>query len=229
MQYPTIATDQVVDLARTFLEGGSASVDAVATWQGDGPTIDFRDLDDVLNATEDDLRQLLADGNPSSDREPFEGRLAANVYPHLASLPPEVLDDRGFWRYLAVSRFWWFIAWREQEPLAKGNIKSWVDANLPAEQVPLRLYLRAQAVNGDAFLCQAIPKSTDFWRSHVVRVRVGSAPNLARAFAQMQAESRLATPELREYAKRLNRTWTNVVLSLYDAEDSADLVEDLRP
>ena len=73
-------------------------------------------------------------------------------------------------------------------------------------------------------------RSADFWRSHVIRVRTGSAQPVATAFAQMQkGAGRLPTPALRDYAKRLNRIWTNTHLGLYDAERASALIAELRP
>lgn len=227
MKYPTIGDQQVVELAHHLAAGEPVAADAVCTWKGAGPAVELNALDAVLSAAEDDLRQLVGDRNLSRDKEPFEGRLASSVFPYLDAIPPEVLDDKGFWRYLAISRFWWFIEWREEGRL-EGNLKPYVDARVPAEQIPLRLYLRAKAVAGDPHLCQSIPKSTDFWRSHVLRVRTGSSATIASAFARMQSEDRLATPDLREYARKLNRTWTNVTLHAYDDVEAMGLIQELR-
>jgi len=228
MRYPTIGAPQVMDIAEMLLRGSAVHVDDLCTWRGDGVSLDLRDLDAVVTAAEEDLRRLVQEQDPSTDREPFEGRLAAGIFHHLESVPPEVLDDKGFWRYLAVSRFWWFISWRESERLARGSIKPYLDVSQTAEQIPLRLYLRAKAVGGDVQLCQSIPKSTDFWRSHLIRVRTGSAPHLGRAFARMQTETRLPTEDLRGLARQLNRTWSNVVLVAYSAEEAAALIEELK-
>ena len=91
------------------------------------------------------------------------------------------------------------------------------------------MYLRAAAVGGLPFAeyASVLPKATDFWRSHVVRVRTGTAPSLVRAFVDMQRQRRLPTDPLRQFAKALNRTWSNVVLSIYDDEAQA-LVEEIR-
>jgi hypothetical protein len=131
-----------------------------------------------------------------------------------------------------MSRFWWFVAWREAEPLSRGNGLTYVDGRRNTEAIPLRLYLRAKAVaiGGDVNLAKELKKCTDFWRSHVTRVRTGAAPQLATAFAQMQKDqsTRMATQELRAFARRVNRLWTNVQLAVYDAQEASKVLGDLR-
>jgi hypothetical protein len=228
MRYPILGHAQVMSIAEVLVKGENVSIDAIAQWVGSGESIELTALEATVRAANDDLVQLVLDAKVSADKEPFEGRLAAEVFPILDQLPVEVLDDPGFWRYLAVRHFWWFIEWREKDPVANGNVATYVDAKRNTEQIPLRLYLRAKAVGGDSHLCQAIPQSADFWRSHVIRVRTGSAEPLARAFAAAQEADRMKTDVLRSYARNLNRHWANVQLAMYDQSEAQALVEELR-
>jgi hypothetical protein len=232
VKYPVLDSIQVKEALPSILAGEAYSADAVCRWvdspDGDGSRVDLDALDAALAPVLVDLDSHIAANGTGGDKEPLEGRLAAAVYVVLSALPPEVLDDRGFWNYLAVSRFAAFTRWREADAIDAGNGGTYFDVARAAEHVPLRLFLRAGAVNGDAELAAGIPKSTDFWRSHVTRVRTGSAVPLATAFAQMQKDDRLATDELRDFARRLNRTWTNVALGLADIDDSTALVAELR-
>jgi hypothetical protein len=146
----------------------------------------------------------------------------------------EILDDPSFWRYLALRHFWWFISWREAEPISNGNYHNLVDARFTAEQIPLRLYLRAKAIDDDSDVALAgeLPKSTDFWRSHITRVRVGTAPTVARAFAEAKRDEKkltqpLNTSTLREVAKRVNRMWSNVRLDLYDKDEARRFISEM--
>jgi hypothetical protein len=218
----------VTAIAALLVDGWSVSVDAQAQWSGTGETIDLSGLEAIVLASDADLANLESKTGAASDKEPFEGRLAAEIFPVLDALPTEVLDDPGFWRYLAVRYFWKFIAWREKEPIANGNVGTYIDAKRSTEQIPLRLFLRAKSVGGDRHLCQSIPKSADFWRSHVIRVRTGSAESLARAFAHMHENDRMRTDELRRYARRLNRQWTNVQLGMYEQFEAEELIRELR-
>lgn len=230
MRYPTLTSARSNELAALLVTGEAPSVDAVATWRGDGESVDLESLDTVLEEGRKRLDEIGPDPSHTSDKEPFEGELAIGVFAVLHEIPTEVLDDPGFWRYLALSRFWWYISWREAEPLAKGNVATYTDATRNTEQIPLRLYLRAKAVAaGEPGLAKDLKKCADFWRSHVIRVRTGTAVPLASAFAEMQRGSlRLPTSRLRAYARRLNRTWTNVHLGLYDAQRAKELIQELR-
>jgi hypothetical protein len=201
----------------------------MAQGAGSGDDIDLRTLDAALEPFRAELEQI-ASGAIKQDKEVFEGRLSAAVHPLLAGFPAEVLDDRGFWRYLALSRFWWYITWREAGPLASGNGHTYTDATQAVMAIPTRLFLRGQAVvKGDDYTpAYALERSADFWRSHVLRVRVGTSPSLTRAFVKLQRERQMKTdPQLRPYARQLNRTWTNVVLHLYDEDEAYELLDDL--
>jgi hypothetical protein len=230
MRYPTLTLARSKELVDELVAGSDPAIDGVVTWRGDGESIDLEALDIALDEMQDRLDEIGADPTLVADKEPFEGELALAIHGFLEAVPVEVLDDPGFWRYLALSRFWWFIAWREAGPIAAGNAATYTDARRNTEQIPLRLYLRVKAVAAqNPELAKSLVKCTDFWRSHVIRVRTSTAPALAAAFAEMQhGKQRLATTPLRTYARRLNRTWTNVHLGLYDAHQAAELVEELR-
>jgi len=229
VRYRSLDVSVVQEIAATLIDGHRAVIESRADDVGEGPSLDEQPLRDIVASFEDEL----ADGDPG-DREIFEGRLAAAVYPWLAQIPIEVLDDRGFWRYLAVRHFWWFIAWREADPIGRGNYLPLVDARSPAEQIPLRLFLRAKAVDhdGDVAIAGEIAQSTDFWRSHITRVRVASAPAMARAFAETKRDEKfldspLKTERLRRVAKRVNRMWSNVRLDMYDSVESKKLMKEI--
>ncbi len=232
MRYPTLTIGHVESMVADLVKGKSVSCEKAAVWRGVGESVSFDSLDIVLETMRGELERHGVDPSLTSDKEPFEGELAIAVFGPLHELPIEVLDDPGFWRYLAISRFWWFVTWREAEPLARGNVLTYVDGRRNTETIPLRLYLRVRAVasSGDVDLAKDLKKCADFWRSHVTRVRTGSAPELAAAFANMQKDSssRLATTQLRSFARRLNRLWTNVQLSVYDAEQASAVIEELR-
>lgn len=228
MKYPTLGHARMMGIVELLIAGEAVSVDAQADWVGNGESINLSPLEMTVQAASDDLQHLIDSGSTPKDKEPFEGRLAADIFHHIDAFPLAVKDDPGFWRYLAVKYFWWFTAWREAGPIANGNAATYVDAKRNTEQIPLRLYLRAKAVGGDSHLCQGIPQSADFWRSHVIRVRTGSSVSLATAFAASQETERMSTNPLRSYARRLNRQWTNVLLGMYDDREAKSLIQELR-
>ena len=165
-----------------------------------------------------------------TDKDRFEGRSAPRLYSALSAFPTDVLDDPRFWAYLSVAYFWDFIAWREEGAFSRGNYLKYLNAESPTESVLPRMFLRAAAVGGPEYgdLAGAIPQGTDFWRSHVTRVRTGTAPVVARALVVSHRDDRLATDDLRALARELNRSWTNVVLYLHDEDEAAGLIGELR-
>jgi len=225
-RYPTLGRGVAVSLAAALLEGAPPTVEDKSEWRGTGPDIDLRPLDVAI----DGPREALKAAKRKPDAEVFEGRLAAAIHPSLATMPPEALEDEGFWRYLALSRFWWFISWREAAPLGRGNVSVYVDARQPAESIPLRLFVRAQAVEhaGGYERGFLLSKSADFWRSHVLRVKTGTCPALTKALVDFQKQRQLPAGELRELAKLLNRTWSNIVLHTYSYEELTELLSELH-
>lgn len=138
-------------------------------------------------------------------------------------------DDPGFWRYLSLAYFWEFIAWRESRAFARGNFEKYVDGMTSPECVLTRMYTRGASVGGlDHLESAEAVRGTDFWRSHVLRVRTGTAPPVVRALVEMQETRPLERDDLREFAKALTRTWANVVPAIYDDEDAGALISELR-
>src|SRR2546423_14630533 len=118
------------------------------------------------------------------DDDQFEGALAAHLHRAFKTRGVDVLDDPGFWAYIAAGRLWFFTRWREDP--AKRNAETYhlyVDGTKADSCVPLRMFLRAQAIelDGDYSLASAIPAGTDFWRSHLLRVKAGVKQEVAHA------------------------------------------------
>jgi len=167
----------------------------------------------------------------ASELEALEGEVCGDIHRALIGVPVEILDDSGFWRYVAIGYFSDFILFREESALAKGNIGTYFSAQSGAESIPLRLFIRAQSMldsRGGYDLASSVDKGTDFWRSHIVRVRTGRAKELAQAFAKMQSVDPMKTDLLRKVARRLNRQWSNVVLFDYDYKKATQLIKDIR-
>ena len=221
MTYPSLSISACSEIARRRIDGFEAPVDARAEWLGTGPTIDLSTVESVASMVDERVTEWT-----DPDRDRLEGRASAWLYDALRSMPTEILDDRGFWRYLALKYFWSFITWREEKPFAKDAHLKYLDARSSTETVLTRMFLRAQSVedtSGD--VTASITQATDFWRSHVIRVRTGTAAPLARAFARRQSEDRLRTDPLRATARKINRTWSNVVLDVYDDAEAAEVVD----
>ncbi len=225
MRYPTIGGDQCANLALRMWKGERPALEPAVEWVGEGDDVPL----DYVNETAAMMTADLNDTATDAAKEQREAEAAPWLHDALCAIDVEVLDDPGFWRYLSLDLFWDFIRWRETKAFARGNYLRYVDGRSSNECVLTRMYLRTTAVGGFAFAeyASALPRATDFWRSHVVRVRTGTAPSLVRALVDMQRQHRLPTDPLRLFAKALNRTWSNVVLSIYDDEAQA-LVEEIR-
>lgn len=225
-RYPTLSRSDAIEVAMSLLVGTPSTIEDKVVWRGEGDDVDLLLLDHVLTTQRQDFER-----SAKRDPEVIEGRLAAAVYPMLACLAPTALDDEGFWRYLAVSRFWWFIEWREAGPLSRGNVATYVDGRRPTESIPVRLFMRAHSARDDSSddisPAWALARSADFWRSHILRVRAVTSPSLVRAFVAFQEEHQLGSTEVRAIAKLINRSWSNLVLTTYDDIECRRLLEEL--
>ena len=176
-----------------------------------------------------------------ADRDQVEGEAAAILYKALLpenaavdrAVDVTVLDDPGFWRYLSLKWFWDFIEWRQWKTPEKFEERVhlvYVDASNSTECVLTRMYLRMASLGGHGYedLASCLESATDFWRSHILRVRTAGAPHLVRAMVQAQSDARLKTANLRKLAKRVNRTWSNVVLDIYSKEEADRLLKELK-
>jgi hypothetical protein len=215
--------------ASSFCEEYAGSLATIGS--GDSKPINLTRLEKVAAELERTARSPDLATATARELERVESEICGAVHEALCTLPIEILDDQRFWRYLAVRYFGEFIVWRESKALANGNIAKYFVAGTGVESIPLRLYLRGQAVvspNGTYELASAVPAGTDFWRSHVLRVRTGRSSPLARSFAEMQSKERLATTPLRQLARLINRMWANVLLTEYGQRESSNLIGQLR-
>lgn len=231
MRYPTLSSAATAEHAALLLAGDEPDPTAHMVVQGTGPELALESLA-VLGES---LLAEATDLDRSSgrvDRDRFEGSASGRLHALVSDLPIAVLDDPGFWAYLTLVHFWGFVTWREASAFASndpGRYLRYIDGRSTTECVLTRMALRARicAIGADCSLASAIPFGADFWRSHVLRVAVSGAPAIARAYARQQAENRMATEELREFARTLNRVTTNIVPQLLDDDDALALVNEL--
>ena len=229
MKHPTISVSDAERLVPDLLRGETADLQGAVKWVGEGPEVDLGPITAVAETIRDEIATFDESGPKGDD---YEGRQSGVIHLALRELPLPVLDDPGFWRYLALVHFWDLISWREPKALSSedwAKIRPYVDGRKPAESIPLRMFLRGQiAWDGDNHaLAAAVPEATDFWRSHIVRVRTGYSPALAQAFVRLQRDRRMTTDPLRAYAKKVNRVASNVLLHTYDDEQAEALLDEL--
>ena len=237
-----IAENRIVVGSR---QGGSSWIEDLGNdlgdavkWWGEGDGLDT----DILDEARLDIEALLrGDEIVVLDRDQIEGKAACRLYRALmdAQVETVTLDDPGFWRYVALAHVWNLVTWREPAAFAiahsedgtlepKESFRRYVDGHNSRECLPARMYLRVNALGGleHEQLAWAVRGSTDFWRSHILRVKVGEHPPLVRAVVRRQADAatRLPTDPLRAFAKELNRTLTNLVPALLTDEAADELV-----
>jgi hypothetical protein len=229
MRYPTVEESKLAEIAPKLLENAPVAIATELSWVGTGEEMDSTLIDDLVATSRSAIRSEKR-GPLARDR--VEGELSGMLHRSLREVPPEVLEDAGWWRLLSV-RLWDFVVWREEGAFESHDYRvyrRYIDGKLPSECVPLRMFLRAAIarVGDDYSLASAVNRGADLWRSHILRVRTGTAPALARAFIQQQVQDRMTTDELRPFASRLNRLWPNVVLNLYSEDEARDLLVELR-
>lgn len=236
MRYPVVPQTNVAQVVQELLDDGLVDVETHVEWTGQGTELDLTGIEDTARALVEDYEAHLAGPN-AKDLDMFEGIVGARLHAALgdAGVLVEVLDEPGFWAYLTVRHLWWFVHTRQESTFEKkdyGEFRKYVDGTNPTECVLLRAYLRARISRRDDDhpykLASAIPNGTDFWRSHVLRVQTSMSPTLTQAFAAEQVQDRMNTDELRGYARRLNRMWSNVVMHVYDADEAAEVISELR-
>lgn len=216
------------------------------SWPGAGEFVDLA----PLRSARLQIEQLIAgerkpDGTATNcDRDMLEGQAA--VVWHRAvrdsGVDMAALDNPGFWCCLGLMYMWNFAVWRETggfelksddngRLIPANSLSAYVDGAKQRECVPLRMYLRLEALGGQdhAGLASAVRDGTDFWASHILRVIAGEHPPIVRAMVRRQSaqSTRLSTGPLREFAKQLNRTLSNVVPDLLDDDAADELVGDL--
>lgn len=233
ISYPTLPVAEAHRIAPEFLQDGWRPLtETEVVWAGTGRPLSV-DRFEVFAASIESDRQAFLSSAEKNDRDLFEGRVSGLVHAELSGTPVLVLDDPAFWRYLSFAHFWDLIVWRESAAFAKGDLATlmkYLDGNNVTESVLTRMYIRGQIAleHGGYELAWSVPGGTDFWRSHVLRVRVGTAPVLAREFVRAQSTDRMSTDDLRQYARRLNRLGTNLVLPALGEADAGDLIGELR-
>jgi hypothetical protein len=180
----------------------------------------------------------------NSDLEPIEATHSGPVFRAIEnSFSDEAIGEVEFWNYLAVRYFWKFISYRQENAWKSAQGVS-VDPSADADdrakleryflgkdhyQIPLRMYLRAQAVrDGDGFELTDIPGgSTDFWRSQILGVKTAAYPPVARTVARRQAAEQLNIEQQRPAGRRVNRLRANIDFVLHTDSDAASVIDEL--
>ena len=239
MRYPILTLEVTSELANHFLEleeelerSSFELAEDRSRWIGTGREVNFRPLDRQIPKMRELHTEFLETPESKSDADRFEGRIAGPIHSAITDcdIPQEALDDPGFWRYLALTRFWWFVTWRERgafDSRESSKYIRYVNAKNSTVTVLLRTFNRGRlSLVGDSYyLAYAAPMATDLWQSHILPVNTSYSPEITRAFVSRHAQDRLMTDTLRSVAKSLNRTNTNIVTIDYNQEEAADYID----
>jgi hypothetical protein len=233
-RYATIGYAATRSLVQGLLDGAPVDFGEHLVYVGDElePLLELDSLEALGGGLTETIERFETESEMGPDRDALEGRLAIELYASLdpARIPLDVLDDPAFWRYVGVRHLWPFVQWREPALEAGGDwvkIAPYVDGLRASECVALRMFVRASIAEeaGAIELSSAVPRATDFWRSHLVRVGTGAVPPLARAFIDAQARDRLPADDVRVTARKINRTRTNVLMYGYEEDEADELVQ----
>ncbi len=245
MRYPTLDIAPLKALAKIFLgqeELGldeRAKVKAHSVDRGSGDTMDLRRLEERVKEMKALHRELLDDPDYRGDPDRIEGRLSELLHKGLkaSGMPDEALDDKDFWQYLVMRYFWWLVVWRHHTVQTQkknqvfkegGNYLRYLNHEKSHVSVLARMYIRADLAideEGSYELAWEGKFATDLWQSHLIPVDTGRTPVLVRAILRRQASQPLPTDPLRECAKDIKRSNSNVVPTNWTDEDADEYVD----
>jgi len=191
---------------------------------------------------------------PSLDQ--LEIDWSVRVFDAFERLPLEALGDKEFWSYCSVRYFWGFVSKRQWATVLKGRralLDSLISGPTASDadgdgvsddekpigllryvvgndhyQIPLRLFLRGQAVRGDDAFLKDHPtdRPVDFWRSQILGVRTGAYPNWSRPMVAAQSDHGLpVTGTLRSAGRTVNRLRANVSPILHSEEEAQAIIQ----
>ncbi len=230
MRYPVITQATLQEYFTSLVSGEVADLRFAHEERGDGELLNVDNIERMLSPIAEVGSASLISGS-DGDQDQVEGKMSILLLSALQDVANSVLDDPGFWAYLATGCLWPFVRLREPpESRRSDRYLIYINGVSSTECVPLRMYLRARALNRVDMIdmAGAIPGAVDFWRSHVIRVRTGSHPLMVRALVNQQAGNRMTTEPVRKYAKRINRRWSNQVLYLLNEDECARIAQDER-
>lgn len=195
--------------------------------------------DDVLQSLLT-LKKSLLDRDRSMVNDQKFDRVACRTIHKGLNLPLNLAADDGFWRWLAVDKFYEVVEARHNRTSDFAGLGNFGIDDSPDRNRMKILWLRADIVYDSAhddpyhLACRLSP--TDFWESAIIRHRYGWAPNLARAFVRYQyldADSGRGTLHLthpngiRMLYKQLRQLHSTIAFEYLDDKQLIDILNRL--
>lgn len=253
MSFPTVSASAADALVATL---SGASVDdqwAQFIVLADGP--DFNHVSIEQAAREHELEwsaeeaALRARGE-TADQFLLEAFMASRIHALIREMPVEILQNMGFWRYLALFPYRWYLQLREggksgldfkpQDYGGRNISKDGKEQSTgPKYQLILRTFLWGKAAHDpteqDPYRRARLVNETggavaDVWHSHIVRVQLGHLGRLPHAFLDSICEAPVANSAHKETGarpveKRLTRMKHTVLFDVYDLDEVREVVD----
>ena len=202
---------------------------------GGGDLWDEASADRTATELEDTKEKLLG-SKKRLDVNSFDSEASVVVHRWL-DLPPNLIAEYGFWRWLAVEKFAEIVEARARTGVA--HLRNYgIDASVTDNRIAI-LWFRANMVYDeeatDPYHLSRQPAHTDFWESGIIRPRYAWSPRLARALVRFQYRDESSeraylhsTHEngIRELYKRLRRLHSTISFEYLTDEDLMKLLEE---
>ena len=236
MSYPTISIDAANRLVELIKNEKPYDLFEFITHSEDGDC----DIDSIISKSD----ELKADWDDNGEKDPsetdlhrLEARMAGPLHQVLKGLDPMVLSDKGFWRYLALDSFLWYL--RAREPELQIQDYGGKDSNFKA-QLLFRTFLWGKIAFDPSNTAEPYCLATkvgelggaeiDVWHSHMLRVQLGQLGEFPKAFLEAICEPPTAvkTDEARSVEKLLTRRKNSVNFDIYDRTQALEAVRKLK-
>ena len=253
MSFPTLAASAADALVDNLLEDEKDDQWAQFVVLADGPDFDQGRIEQAArehelewSAEEADLR---AQGE-TADQFLLEAFMASRIHKLLHEIPVEILQNMGFWRYLALFPYRWYLQLREggasgldlkpQDYGGRNTSKDGKEQSTgPKYQLILRTFLWGKAAYDPdepghyrraTLVNETGGAVADVWHSHIVRVQLGHLGRLPHAFLDSICEPPVANSAHKEKGarpveKRLTRMKHTVLFDVYDLDEVRELVD----
>jgi len=243
MSYP-ILTAKNADLAAEEIRDGREPDESTRSWV-DGFDVDLEAIHVAASQAEAAWLTKVAslEGGPKNrDRESIDGLAARHVHSSLRHMPPQVLDDRGFWRYLALYPYRWMLAARRTttdkfRASDYGGARQTPRGFLENHYV-MKAYRRGaiaydQSTENPYERTERITRSgerdIDVWDSHFHKSKLGAAGDSSRAiFDAITTPNYFGLHPTREMAKLLARERHNLLFDVFSYDEAMDMARAKR-
>jgi hypothetical protein len=245
VRYPVISLEKATAFYVGPAVGQAPDPSSLVSWVGNG---DVLDVDAIASSVMEDWNAIWAevdaeDLDETSKRQKAESLASASMHSSLAGIPTGVLDDPDFWRFLGLVPFRPLVLHLDGRP--DGTIQKTGREDVPGltDHVVRRMFLRGQmhfregetdpyeslAVFGLAGLeAHGRWRERDLTKSHLVRIKIGQTPTLARAFLGRASDPYMSRDPVRLYVKVVTRARRDVAVELYGESDADEFARDQR-